>query len=128
MLVVCVLRVSVEASIRMSMFRLILLVRVVSLSSIMSASSFMAFVKIFSDSGGAEALVLSIACVFWAITSRTGAWASRIAVWCRPCYPYVEQNRHAYLECMSTCGANPYKRPHSNIECGTIQIDDRHLG
>ena len=73
MLVACVLSVSVEASIRMSVLRLILWVRVVSLSSMDSVSSFKALVKSFSDTSGEDAAVLCIAWAFWAMTSPTGA-------------------------------------------------------
>ena len=69
-----------ESLMRISVFKLMLLVRVVSLSSIESAKSFMAFVKIFLETRNAETLVLPTACVFWAMALRTGAWARRIAV------------------------------------------------
>ena len=58
MFVACVLRVSVEASMRMSMLRLMLLVSVVSLSSTVSANSFMALVKSFLEYNGEDAAVL----------------------------------------------------------------------
>ena len=61
MFVACVLRVSVEASIRMSVLWLMLLVSVVSLSSIATASSCMALVKIFSETRGEDVVVLLIA-------------------------------------------------------------------
>ena len=64
MFVACVLRMSVDASIRMSVLRLMLLVSVVSLSSIVSASSFMALVKSFSETSGEDAVVLLIAWIF----------------------------------------------------------------
>ena len=45
-----------------------------------SVSSFKALLKSFSDTSGVDAAVLDIAWAFWAMTSRTGAWASRMAV------------------------------------------------
>ena len=65
---------------RISVLRLMLWVRVVSLSSMVSVRSFKALVKSRSDTSGEDAAVLDIAWAFWAITSRTGAWASRMAV------------------------------------------------
>ena len=64
MFVACVLRVSIEASIRMSVLRLMLLVSVVNLSSIVLASSLMALVKSFSETSGKDAMVLLIAWTF----------------------------------------------------------------
>ena len=80
MLVAWVLSVSVDASIRLSVFRFMLLVRVVSLPLTISTSSLMVLVKNFSETSGDDAAVLLIAWAFWAMTSRTGACASRIAV------------------------------------------------
>ena len=48
--------------------------------SIVSVRSFIALVKCFSESRGDAEAVLLIACAFWAMTSRTGACASLIAV------------------------------------------------
>ena len=79
-LVACVVRVSVEASMRLSVLRLILLVRVVSLSSTVATKSLMVLVKTFSESKGEETAVLCMAWAFWARTYRTGACANRIAV------------------------------------------------
>lgn len=61
MLVAWDLRVSVEASMRKSVLRLMLCVSVVSLSSIVSASSFIALVKSFSETSGEDVAVLCIA-------------------------------------------------------------------
>lgn len=61
MLVAWDLRVSVEASMRKSVLRLMLCVSVVSLSSIVSASSFIALVESFSKTSGEDAAVLCIA-------------------------------------------------------------------
>ena len=61
MLVAWVLSVSVDASIRMSVLRLMLLVSDVSLSSIVSTSSFIVLVKSFSETSGEAAAVLFMA-------------------------------------------------------------------
>ena len=71
MFVACVLNVSVEASICLSVLRLILLASVVSLPSTVSISSLMVLVKNFSDTRGEDAAVLCIAWAFWAMTSCT---------------------------------------------------------
>ena len=52
MLVACILNVSVNASTHISVLRLMLLVSDVSLSSMVSASSFIALVKSFSETKG----------------------------------------------------------------------------
>lgn len=79
MLVAWVVRVSVEASIRLSVLRLMLFVRVVSLSSTVATKSLIVLVNSFSETKGDE-VALCIAWAFCARTSRTGACASRIAV------------------------------------------------
>lgn len=80
MLAACDLRVSVDASILVSVLWLMLLVMVLSLTSMVSTKSFMALLKSFSETNGVAAAWLLMACAFCAIASRTGAWARRMAV------------------------------------------------
>ena len=105
MFVACALRVSVEASMRMSVLRLMLLVRVVSLLSIVSANSLMVLVKSFSETSGEDAVVLLMAWIFCAITSRTGAWASRMAVWLG-----------AVPSILPLCGTKSTRRPRMYVD------------
>lgn len=70
MFMVCVSRVSIEASMHISVLRLMLLVSVVSLSSIVSVSSLMALVKSFSETNGEDAVMLFMGWAFWAMTSH----------------------------------------------------------
>ena len=79
-LAACVLSVSVNDSTLLSVLRLMELVIVLSLTSIVLVRSFIALVKRFSLTKGDVALMLLMTCAFWAITSLTGACASRMAV------------------------------------------------
>ena len=77
MLAACDLRVSVEASIFMSVLWLVMML---SLTSIVLTRSCIALLKSFSETSGVAAAWLVMAWAFWAIASLTGAWARRIAV------------------------------------------------
>ena len=77
--VACDLSVSVEVSIFLSVFKLMLSMSVVSLPSTVSTNSRMVLVKSFYETRGEEAALL-MAWAFCAMTSRTGACARRMAV------------------------------------------------
>lgn len=80
MFLTCVLNVSVEASICMSLLRLMLLVSVVSLLSIILASSFMALMKSFFDTSEEDTMVLLMVWAFWAMTFLMSACAKQMTV------------------------------------------------
>ena len=77
--VACDLSVSVEVSIFLSVFKLMLLASVVSLPSTVSTYSRMVLGKSFFETSGEEAALL-MASAICARTSRTGAYARRMVV------------------------------------------------